>query len=121
MSPASHIVAGDGDDVGVLRRKDRLGAVAAHDLHFFVAIAAKPFDQDQVDGAHSADQLVQRGLRRGAVFVHQRPTGARGHHYFVRPGSAVLKRILAGLIDIEAMVRMFDGRYAEAAAAELGN
>src|SRR6185369_15886328 len=46
---------------------------------------------------------------------------ARRHQYLVAPRMTVAVRILAWLIHVERMVRMFDQRHGEAALRKYGN
>jgi hypothetical protein len=49
------------------------------------------------------------------MLVHQGPALGGSDQHFVRPGCAVQVTVLAGSIDVERMMRVFDRRDAQAA------
>ena len=71
----------------------------------------EPFDKNEIDGRHARQQIVQIRFGTVTVFVHQRPTLGRRDHDFACAGGAVLKGILARLVDIEGVMGVFHGRY----------
>ena len=119
--PDGRRVADQRDNVRVFGIKRRLAVGAAKDLDLRQRIALEAFDQDKVDGLEQPQEFGQRWLRRSAQFPHQSdPIGGRDQHVFCARG-AMLVRILARLIKVEIVVRVFDRRNAEAAAVQFRN
>src|SRR6185437_10261301 len=58
--------------------------------------------------------------RRAAVLVHERPARPRGDHDFAGARRAMQPAVLAGLVDIEGMMRVLHGGDGEAQARQLG-
>src|SRR3954468_117208 len=54
--------------------------------------------------------LVERRLLRAAQLVHEHPAPRRGDQYLARAGVPVAVGVLAGLVDVEAVVRVLDER-----------
>ena len=76
------------------------------DLDFRVVVMFETLDQDEIDRSHPLQQLVERGLRRAAQLVHQRPTMTRGNHDLPRSRLPVAPGILPRLIDVKRMMGM---------------
>src|ERR1051326_848288 len=60
------------------------------------------------------DLLVERRLVRAAQLVHQHPAARRGDEDLGRAGLPVAVGVLAGLVDVEGVVRVLDERDAQA-------
>ena len=121
MSRWSGAIADEGDDVSVLRVHRRLAVGRAIDFDLGEGVALEALDQDQVDRLEQAQEFGERRLRRPAQFPHQRePIGRRDQH-FVRLGGAMLVRILAWPVDVEAVMGVLDRGHAQATPAKFGN
>ena len=119
--PDGSDVADQRDNVPVVGIKRRLAVGGAKDLDLRQGIALEALDQDKVDVLEQPQKFGQRRLRRSAQFPHQRdPIGGRDQHFFCA-GRAMLVGILAGLIEVEIVVGVFDRRNAEAAAIQFRN
>src|SRR5260221_3994963 len=81
-------------------------------------LVLEALDEQQVDRSHVANQFLERRLRRAAMLVHARRARRRGDHHYRRARRAVTPAVLAGLVDIEGVMRMLQGRDSEAAARQ---
>ena len=75
----------------------------------------EPFDDDEIDGREMRHELGERRLGFVAELVHQRPAPRARDEHLARAGQSMRMRILAGLIDVEGVVRMLHRRDAAAA------
>src|SRR5262249_44070755 len=91
----------------------------AVDLELFVPVPLEALDDEEVDLAHMADELVERGLRRAAMLMHQGPAITRGDHHLDGAGLAMLPAILARLAAIESLMGVLHGGDADAAPRQL--
>ncbi len=108
-------VGRDGDDAIVVGMQKRLADGGAIDFELRMRVAFEALDDHQIDRAELRQYLHQRRLGFAAELVHDRPAPARDDGDFARAGLAVQPGILARLIEIELMMRMFDGRDFQAA------
>ena len=108
-------VGNDADHVRVLRMEGRLADLAAVDLDAGVMRRFEAFDQHEIDRRHLPQQIVDGGLGRLPQLVHQRPAPAGSDQHLGRAGDAVDVGILAGLVDVEAVMGVLDGGNGEAA------
>ena len=83
-------------------------------------VGLEPLDQHQIDRRQHLQQVFQAGFRRAAMFVDQCPAFGAGYEHFARARLAVGVAVLAGLVDIEVMVGVLDGRHGDAGLAEGG-
>ncbi len=65
------------------------------------------FHPHQIARRQFADQLIER--RRGR-FVQQRPAPFRRHDHLRRSGLAMAPAVLAGLVEVNSVVRLLDHR-----------
>src|SRR5207249_1247211 len=86
-------------------------------MHFELGMrrALVALDHHQVDRRKLLQERAERRLRLVAQFVHQRPAPLRADEDLGRPGDAMAVGILARLIHIEIMVRVFERRHREPA------
>src|SRR5262245_20154831 len=80
-----------------------------------MALALVPFDQNEIDGARFLQERFKGGLGLAAQLVHDRPPAARSDDHLGGAGHAVRMRILAGLVQVEIMMRVLDRRYSQSA------
>ena len=77
------------------------------------------FDQQQVAGRDALDLLFERRLALAAQLVHDAPSAASDTTMTsLQPACAVPVGVLAGLVDVEAVVRVLDHRHPQAALHE---
>src|SRR5712692_6295695 len=81
-------------------------------------MALVALDQQQVAWRDALDLLLERGLGLAAQLVHDDPAFLGHHHHLAAAGLAVAIRILARLVDVEAVMRVLDHRYPEASFDE---
>src|SRR5258706_1691209 len=84
-------------------------------------MALVALDQQQVAWRDALDLLLERGLRLAAQLVHDDPAFLGHHDHVAAARLAVTVRILARLVDIEAVMRVLDHRYLETALDEERN
>ena len=65
--------------------------------------------------------LVHRELRGLLELAHQRQAPVGGNHHLEGPGLPVAPRVLARVVDVEAVVRMFDDRHPQPTPAQAGD
>src|SRR3989441_5417436 len=81
-------------------------------------MALVALDQQQVAGRDALDLLLQRRLRLAAQLVHDDPAPVGHDHDLAAARLTVAVRILARLVDVEAVMRVLDHRYPETALDE---
>src|SRR5579883_1360616 len=86
-----------------------------------MGMALEALDNHEIGRAELGQNIGQRRLRLLAQFMDNGPAAARHNGDFAGTGAAMAPRILAGLIGIEIMMRMLDGRDAQAAPNEHRN
>jgi len=106
-------------DVGIARIE--IGIIVGDAMHF-------DFGSDQLETSTRRDRQVVDvpKARRGAApasaqFMHKRPTIGGCHKHFRGARLAMQVGILAGSVDIESMMRVFDRRDRSSPRAQLGN
>ena len=114
-------IRSDGDDRRVTGMKQRLadGGTVYFELGMRLALVA--FDQHEIDRAELLEQGAQRRLASSTQLVHQRPTVGRSHQNLGRPRHAMGVGILAGLIDVEAVMSVLEGRDLKAPCDDAGD
>src|SRR5258708_32822082 len=75
-------------------------------------------DEQQVAGRNAVNLVLQRRLRLTAELVDDDPAPVGHDHDLAAAGLAVAVRILARLVDGEAVMRVLDHRYPETAFDE---
>ena len=78
-------------------------------------------DQQPIAVGHLGNQLMNRGLALDLVLAQQGQTLARSHQHLERAGLAMAPAVLAGLVDVEALVGMLDHRHTLAKGLEFGD
>src|SRR5712672_23453 len=78
-------------------------------------------DEQQVARRNAVNLVLQRRLRLTAELVDDDPAPVGQDHDLAAAGLAVAVRILARLVDIEAVMRVLDHRYPETALDEARN
>ncbi len=112
-------VAGDRTNAWVSGRDQRVPGFGAMGLDLGMAVALETFDQDQIHRADLLEKVLQRGLIRIAIFVHQRPTVSRGQQHLGRTGQTVPMAVPARLVDIKRMMRVLERGDSESAPGNL--
>src|SRR5712692_10430537 len=102
----------------VLRVQQRLPVLPAPDFELGKRIALVALDEQQVAGRDSLDLLLERGFRLAAQLVHDHPALFGHDHHLAAAGFAVAVRVLLGMVDVEAVVRVLDERHLQAALDE---
>ena len=107
------LVGGDRLDRGIVW-PERLLAGKAGDgrtLHFQTreGVAREAFDQHQLDRLQSCEQGCEVGRGSVAAFVQQGPARLAGQQHLMRAGLAVQPAILAGLVQVDAVMGVLDG------------
>ena len=74
-----------------------------------MSVAFEAFDDHQIGRAQLRQKHLERRLRLVAQLVNDGPSPARCHHDLGSAGFAMLPGVLAGPVDIERVVRVFDG------------
>ncbi len=87
----------------------------AKDLDLGNRLALEALHDQKIAGRHARDEFVQRQFGRAPQFVHQGPPNARRQHHFAAACVPVAIGVLAGLVDIELVVRALDQGHREAA------
>src|ERR1019366_935273 len=111
-------VGGERGDARVLRVEKRLLVRRAENLDFCMRVALKTLDENEIGRTHPAQEIGKAGLVRPAAFGHEREAPGRGDENLVRARLAMEVGILARLIDIERMMRVFQRRDGKAALAQ---
>ena len=78
-------------------------------------------DDHQIDRRQPDQQLLERRLRSAAQLVHQRKPFGRCDQHLGRTRHAVGVGILAGLVDVEPIMGVLDGRDRVPARHQAGN
>ena len=86
-----------------------------------MALALVALDQHQIDRRELAQQRGERRLGVAAQLVHQRPAAGGADQDLGRAGQAVAVRILAGLVDVEGVMGVLEGRDREPARHQAGD
>src|SRR6266849_5700167 len=105
----------------VLRMQQRLPVFPAPDFELGQRVALVALDQQQVAGRDALDLLIERGFRLTAQLVHDDPAPVGHDHDLAAAGLAGAVRILARLVDVEAVMRVLDHRNPEAPLDEARN
>ena len=110
-------IGGDRDDAGVIGPKRRLSEGWTKNFYAGKRLRADPFDQDEVDRRQSGDQFSER---RWALprFMHKCPARAADQDHLFRAGLAMAKTVLAGLVQVDRVMGIFDRGNAQAGAAQ---
>src|SRR6516165_654867 len=92
-------------------------------VHFELGmgLALVPFDQHEIDRTEFGEQGREPGFGLSAQLVNERPTVRRADQNFGRPDHAVGVGILAGLVDVEAMMGVLERRYLKSPRDDAGN
>ncbi len=77
----------------------------------------EPLNQNKINRVH-ANQQVWQARFRPLRLMQQGPAAGRGDEYLMRTREAVPMAVLAGLIHVEAMMSVLDGRYGQPRRAE---
>ena len=104
----------------VLGMQQRFADGGAVDFELGMRMALEAFDDHKIDRADFRKHVGERRLGLRAQFVHQSPAPARDDRNLGGAGRAVQQGILAGLVDIELMMRVLDGRDLEPAPHQHG-
>src|SRR5215467_4180849 len=104
--------------MGIARVQERLAVLLAPDLELGQRMVLMPLDQQQVAGRDVLDLLLERRLALPAQLVHDHPALVGHDHHLAASRRAVTIRVLAGLVDVEAVVRVLDHGHAQAALHE---
>src|SRR6266704_1160739 len=105
----------------ILRMQQRLAVFAAPDFELRQRMMLVALDEQQIAGRNALDLVLQRRLRLPAELVHDDPAPVGDDHDLAAAGLAVAVRILARLVDVEAVMRVLDHRYPETAFDEARN
>ena len=97
----------------------RLADAGAVDLEFRDRGTLEAFDQHQIARREPRQRRIERKLRGAAQLVHQRPAHGRCDQYLLAACFAMTMRILARLVDVELMVRVFYQRDHQSFGAQL--
>ncbi len=101
-------VAGDRHDMRIVRMDQRLAVLGAVNFQLRKGVALEAFDQHQIDRRHLGDQVGHVPFRLLAQFVQDRPAPGRRDDHLGGAGDAVHEGILAGLVQIEAMMGVLE-------------
>src|SRR5262249_26514912 len=114
-------IRSDGNDRRVTGMKQRLadGGTVYFELRMRLALVA--FDQHEIDRAELFEQGAQRRLSSSTQLVHERPTVGRSHQNLGRARHAMGVGILAGLVDVEAVMGVLERRDLKSACDDAGN
>ena len=93
----------------------------AIDFELGMRLALVAFDQHEIDRAELLEQCGERGLGFAAQLMHERPTLGRADQHLGRAGHAMGVRILARLVDVEAVMGVLERRYLEPARDDAGD
>ncbi len=115
------LIAGNRHDSGILRMQRRFTHGLPKDFQFGMGFGLEAFDEHQIARREASENLGQSRFGAAADLMHLHPAAGGGHDHLARPGFAVLVGILARLIDIERVMRVFHGRDLHAATAQQGN
>ena len=108
-------VAGDGDDVRIVRLQQRLAVGHAMNFELRKRIALEAFDQHEIDRGKLAEQVGQVPFRVVAQLMQDGEALGRADDHLGRAGGAVHERVLARLVEVEAVMRVLDRRHPAAA------
>src|SRR5438105_2989617 len=98
--------------------QERLAGDAAPHLELGNGRMLEAFHDHQVAGRQAFELFLEWWLGCAAQLVHQHPAARRGDEHLGGAGVAVAVGILAGLVDIEGMVRVLDERDPQPGAGE---
>src|SRR5712691_12713399 len=107
--------------MGIIGMQQRLAVVLAPDLELGQRMMLVAFDEQQIAGRNTPDLVFQGRLRLAAQLVHDDPAPVGHDHDLAAAGLAVAVRILARLVDVEAVMRVLDHRNPEAPLDEARN
>ncbi len=108
-------IRGDRDDVRIVGMNQRLAVRRAVDFELGEGVALEALDQHQIDRRQLGQQIRQVPLRLVAQLVQHRKALRRADDHLGRAGGAVHERVLARLVEVEAVVRVLERRDALAA------
>ena len=108
-------VGRDGDDAIVIGMQQRLADRGAKNFEFWMRMALETFDDHQIDRAELRQNVGERRLGLVAKLVHDGPAPAGNDRDFAGAGLPVQPGILARLVGVEVMMRVFDGGDFQAA------
>ena len=91
----------------------------AMDFDHRMAVGMKPLDQDEIDRGHPPDQILEWRFLL-VDLVEESPAVARDDHDVRGTRFAMPMRVLAGAVDVEAVMGVFDRRDGQAAGAQFG-
>ena len=112
-------IGGDGGDEAVVGVAHGLGGGGAPDLDLGQVAVPEALHQHPVHAVvQLGDQVVHAQVGLALELAHQRQASAGSDHHFEGAGLAVAKAVLAGVVDVEAVVRVLDHRHALAAPLE---
>ena len=109
-------VAGDRDDVRVVRLQQRLAVGGAMDFELGKGVALEAFDQHQIDRRQLGEQVGQVPFRLVAQLVQDGEALGRADDHLGRAGGAVHEGILARLVEVEAVMGVLERGHAAARA-----
>ena len=79
-------------------------------LELRVSFRFETFDDDEVDGREVRHELGQRRLALVAELVHESPAPRARDEHLARARETMRVRVLAGLIDVEVVMRVLQRR-----------
>src|SRR5438477_541350 len=87
--------------------------VAPVDLDLRNRLGLVALDEHEVAGREPLQLVLQRRLRGTTQLVHERPALRGAHEHFGAARMAMAIRVLAGLVDVELVMRVLDERHAK--------
>src|SRR6185503_13774747 len=105
----------------VVGMNERLAAGGAVDLDLRKGVALEALDQYEIDRRHLADQRRQVPFRLVAQFMQHREATRRRNDHLGRAGRPVHERVLARLVEVEAVMRVLERRDAQAPRRQTRN
>lgn len=118
LRQAIRAVGAQGYDRGIVRILRGLACVEAPNLDLRQVGMLEAFDQYPVAVGQLRDELVDRGLAAHLVLADLRQPAVGSHHHLEGARSPMPPRVLAGVVDIEIVMRMLDDRDALAGKPE---
>ena len=114
-----YIAARRGSNGRVVARESRLVITGAAQFDLRMRAVFVTFDEHKIDVAQMPQQLIERGFVSVAKFTDMRPatTGCYDHFFCTR--LAVLMTVFTGMINIEIVVRVFDGCHTDTTTPQL--
>src|SRR5262245_19462818 len=90
-------------------------------LELGMRLALVALHQHEIDRAELLEQRFERKLGVSAQLVHERPTVGRADQHLGRPRHPMGMGVLAGLVDVEGVMGVLEGRYLEPAGDDTGD